>query len=701
MIILISWTLYTNSNSYATSTTTTTTTTTSTINKNNQQNVLLIVVDDLRPEFNKPYGQNILHTPVLDKFSKEALTFTRAYTQYAHCSPSRNSFLSGRSPQTTGVYNFIDDFRKTSPKHDGENWTTLPEHFKKHNYNTIGGGKVFHPNRPYNNDMPKSWTEYTFANGDDAGCSDNETIYSGVCPSLKPDDWFYDNKLVLNIIEQMKNHQEKNIILQMEKTKRKKEEQEEEEEDDDDVKQEPFFLAAGIRRPHRAWDVPKRFYDLYDKKDIPLAKKKNGPIDMPELAYIHNGWPSTPYNQTLPVHDDIAQYGRLGYYAAVSFTDYNIGLLLKGLEDNNLTSNTVVAIVSDHGWHLGEQGEWCKRTNFELATRIPVLIKSPNHPNTFGKSTSHFFELLDLYKTLNGLTNAADHVEDGVEGEDLTGIFENLNAKPLREYAFSQMARCPAKNTLGPNSACNSVERKHIEYMGFTVRDDRWRYTAWLKFDGVKNAAIWSTIDNDDDHNLVVHGEELYDHLNDTGVDFDKYENVNVNKQYPNICKRLFQVLKDEFDTSTGSNSNSNVDRRTQHVNQEISTSSSSPPPPIFPNSVPVFYPGLNGSKCFRIPTMIKTSSGIILAFSENREVSCHDTKPPHQIVLRRSLDDGKSWGPLILVAEDKVAPCKNCPKVPSNPNGVEITLNDGRKAILIHYEYVTFYSPLNLKYPL
>ena len=264
--------------------------------------------------------------------------------------------------------------------------------------------------------------------------------------------------------------------------------------------------------------------------------------------------------------------------------------------------------------------------------------------------------MLELYKTLNGLTNAADHVEDGVEGEDLTGIFENLNAKPLREYAFSQMARCPAKNTLGPNSACNSVERKHIEYMGFTVRDDRWRYTAWLKFDGVKNAAIWSTIDNDDDHNLVVHGEELYDHLNDTGVDFDKYENVNVNKQYPNICKRLFQELKDEFDTSSKSNSNvdiansnirsdtisnSKVDRRTQHVNQEISTSSSPPPPPppIFPNSVPVFYPGLNGSKCFRIPTMIKTSSGIILAFSENREVSCHDTRPPHQIVLRRSFD--------------------------------------------------------------
>ena len=72
-------------------------------NAEEKQNVLLIVVDDLRPELHKPYGQNFLHTPNLDAFAKESLTFTRAYTQYAHCSPSRNSFLSGRSPQTAGV----------------------------------------------------------------------------------------------------------------------------------------------------------------------------------------------------------------------------------------------------------------------------------------------------------------------------------------------------------------------------------------------------------------------------------------------------------------------------------------------------------------------------------------------------------------------------------------------------------------------
>ena len=102
-------------------------------------NVLLLVIDDLRPQFNtSAYGQTQVVTPHLNKFASTALTFTRGYVQYSHCSPSRNSFLSGRSPQTTGVYNFIDTFREGA----GANWTALPEFFKLHGYHTAGGGKV-------------------------------------------------------------------------------------------------------------------------------------------------------------------------------------------------------------------------------------------------------------------------------------------------------------------------------------------------------------------------------------------------------------------------------------------------------------------------------------------------------------------------------------------------------------------------------
>ena len=96
------------------------------------------------------------------------------------------------------------------------------------------------------------------------------------------------------------------------------------------------------------------------------------------------------------------------------------------------------------------------------------------------------------------------------------------------------------------------------------------------------------------------------------------------------------------------------------------------PPAPIFEGSVPVFYRGLNfpglgeSINCFRIPTIIKSSSGVLLAFSENRTKSCHDHVGEHAIVLRRSLDHGETWGPLILVAKDLKPPCPHCPKVPS-----------------------------------
>ena len=125
------------------------------------------------------------------------------------------------------------------------------------------------------------------------------------------------------------------------------------------------------------------------------------------------------------------------------------------------------------------------------------------------------------------------------------------------------------------------------------------------------------------------------------------------------------------------------------------------PPSPIFEGSVPVFYKGLNypglgeSVNCFRIQTIIKTSTNILLAFSENRTKSCHDHAGEHAIVARRSLVHGLTWGPLIQVAKDLKPPCPNCPKVPSNPNSVEISTADGRRAILIHYD--TMNSPEHL----
>lgn len=290
---------------------------------------------------------------------------------------------------------------------------------------------------PANNDSPYSWDNYFFANGDDRGCRANETIYSNVCPSAEPDDAFYDNELCTL------------TIAEMEKAK---------------GLGKPFFIAAGLRRPHRLWHVPRWAYDLYPNNgtapiSMQLAKHKNGPVGMPELAFIDNAWPTITYNQTTPIPDSIAALGRWGYYAAVSFTDHNVGLVLQALDDLDLASNTVVALIGDHGWQLGEHGEWCKRTNFELGVRIPMMIRAPRpeHAAAAGVRTQHFAEALDLYRTLPALAGLQSQaspgaggvaIEPGVEGTDLEPVFRNLSAV-LSTAAYSQMARCPAGGTLG------------------------------------------------------------------------------------------------------------------------------------------------------------------------------------------------------------------------------------------------------------
>jgi sialidase-1 len=99
-----------------------------------------------------------------------------------------------------------------------------------------------------------------------------------------------------------------------------------------------------------------------------------------------------------------------------------------------------------------------------------------------------------------------------------------------------------------------------------------------------------------------------------------------------------------------------------------------------------VFYPGLNGSRCYRIPTVIRTHRGTLLAFAENRIDGCEDNGPHHQLVLRRSSDLGRTWGPMILVA-DGHRPCAGCPAAISNPNPVEVLLENGSRAVLLHYD--------------
>lgn len=120
------------------------------------KNVLFIAVDDLRPEI-AAYGHSYMHTPNIDKFAGESTLFTRAYVQYSYCAPSRNSFMTGRRPDATKCWSFLDHFREEGV---GDSWISMPEWFRLNGFGTTGCGKLFHPGLPPNFDAKHSWQKF-------------------------------------------------------------------------------------------------------------------------------------------------------------------------------------------------------------------------------------------------------------------------------------------------------------------------------------------------------------------------------------------------------------------------------------------------------------------------------------------------------------------------------------------------------------
>ena len=293
-------------------------------------NVLYLIADDLRPEFLEAYNQSVMKTPRMDAFAKEALTFEHAYTQFAVCGPSRNSFMTGRRPHHTNVFDNNGDFRAVG--HDsngpGSSWITMPQHFKEAGFLTLGGGKTYHPKHPKNWDEPASWsqvaeqpyfpyaywinpnTSYTgpcpgpgLKNKSD-GCSSIDTY----CALDEPDSHFYDATLANNTVARLRYA-----------ASALKE------------KQTPFFIMSGFARPHAPWRVPKRFVDLYDDAEIALATHQLPPVDMPGIAWHQQGF----YNASTgaasiptvngPLPDALQRAMRKHYYASVSWLDHQIG----------------------------------------------------------------------------------------------------------------------------------------------------------------------------------------------------------------------------------------------------------------------------------------------------------------------------------------------------------------------------------------
>ena len=350
-------------------------------------NVLFISVDDLGDWIEPLGGHPQARTPNIDTLAKRGVSFLQAHAAAPLCNPSRAALLTGVAPHKSGVY---ENSGVAAPK-----WADvvhLPEAFKRAGYWAGGSGKIYHADR----NRASSWDEYWPSVKKDrpANAMPKRASRQRIGERV---EW---GPLDIDTPQTSDGQVSAWVAAKLREPHAK-----------------PFFLAYGLFRPHRPWHVPKKYFDLFPLESVVLPKVKDDDLaDVPEagrlIAHDH------------PTHRLALESGKWraavqGYLAAISFADDLVGTVMTALDESGRADSTIVVLFGDHGWHLGEKEHWNKRTLWEEATRVPLVIYAPSGTpglsagTRAGKRAKQPVNLLDVYPTLLELAGlpAREHLD--------------------------------------------------------------------------------------------------------------------------------------------------------------------------------------------------------------------------------------------------------------------------------------------------
>lgn len=484
-------------------------------------NVLFIVIDDLKPNLGC-FGYKNAYTPNIDKLASKSFIFDNAFAQQALCGPSRVSFLTSRRPDSLHLYDVHSYWRDQVG-----NFTSLPQHFKENGYYTYSIGKIFHPGKTSNftDDYPYSWSKIPFHSKtqrykNDKACPDNQGKLKSnlLCPvdvSLQPDGTLPDIE-ILNAAASFLKFKE-------------------------NITNKPYFLAVGFHKPHIPFKFPIKYLDYHPLDKVELPSNRWRPSLMPEVAW--NPWIDIrkrddikSLNITFPfgvIPDDYTKKIIQHYDASISYIDDLIGQLLKQVDNK-----TIIVLTSDHGFSHGEHGEFSKYSNFDVATKVPLIIYIPNLIKD-KIVVKNLVELVDLFPTLVDLSQVSRPIPVCdinkkyevlcTEGQSMVPILVKAVKK---EYYLGKSAVFTQYPRPGTYPLYNSDQPalKDIKIMGYSIRTKRYRYTEWISFNHTNFKPNWS----------IVYGKELYDHLIDSKEDL----NLENRPELLYIIKNLRKKLK-------------------------------------------------------------------------------------------------------------------------------------------------------------
>ena len=438
-----------------------------------QMNVLLIIADDLRPELGC-YGAEYMVTPNIDQLAKEGTLFERAYVQQPVCTASRASFLTGLRPDTTGS-DYPYSIHTVENLLEGD-CPSLLRHFMNQGYYVRGLGKIHHG-------YYEDFTEKSYSAGYGTSYADS-SLKKRTKRERPPyecadvEDEFYDDG---------KNTLEAIVTLRRMAKQAK-----------------PFMLA-----------------DLYERQEIPLSPNPEHPQNSPKYS---TDWcnlqkyklPESP-NELLVGDEEVARTMKHAYAACVSYMDAQVGKLLDELEALGLRDRTIVMMISDHGWHLGDQAHWGKSTNFENSTRAPMILSSPGFQTD--QRSSALVEYVDIYPTLCEL--AGIEIPVYLEGNSVTPLLKDP-ARDWKSAAFSQYPRGWPR----------------AKFEGYSIRTDRYHYVQWRELDG------------------SFKGHELYDHKTDSNESINVVENPDYQAVVKGLKAQLNAGWKDALPEGIENHSN-------------------------------------------------------------------------------------------------------------------------------------------------
>ncbi len=378
-------------------------------------NILLICVDDLRPELGC-YGREHMHTPNIDELASQGRLFSQHYVQVPTCGASRACLLTGRYPRTKADREnraMVSRYQKLGAS------LSFPALLKNNGYQTVSIGKVTHYpgglmgkewNNPAQEELPNAWDEHLMPSGEWKtprramhGLAGGKERIRGKSPAIEikkgGDDLYPDGLITETALEYIHSlSQQKN----------------------------PWLLAVGLIKPHLPFTAPKKYWDLYKNQDLPVLGQPEKPKR--RLTWAGSGEFFGGYNHGGKDPRKDAKYAALvrrHYYAAVSYSDAQVGKLLAALKKSGQADNTIVILWGDHGWNLGEKRIWGKHSLYEEALHAPLIIRLPNMKQV-GVPCASITETIDIYPTLCELVGLK--VPDSLDGVSLKPQLVNASA---------------------------------------------------------------------------------------------------------------------------------------------------------------------------------------------------------------------------------------------------------------------------------